>query len=86
MDEKMDSLHEEARAVRGQGPQGYLTINQIGSYLASIMDEEWVLLWWLKIAKMLWKDMGAKSIKEKKKWDNFFKNPKLSGIIWCSIH
>jgi len=45
MDEKMDSLHEEARAVRGQGPQGYLTINQIGSYLASIMDEEWVLLW-----------------------------------------
>jgi hypothetical protein len=35
------------------------------------MDEEWVLLWWLKIAKMLWKAMGAKSIKEKNNWDNF---------------
>jgi hypothetical protein len=35
---------------------------------------------------MLWKDMGAKSIKEKKKWDSFFKNPKLDGILWCSSH
>jgi hypothetical protein len=42
MDEKMDSLHEEAPELRGQGCQGYLTINQVGSYLASIMDEEWV--------------------------------------------
>jgi hypothetical protein len=49
------------------------------------MDEEWVLFWCLK-TKMLWKDMGAKSIKEKKKWDNFFKNPKLDRILWCSSH
>jgi len=77
MNEKMDSLHEEARELTRQGPQGYLTINQVGSYLASIMDEEWVLLLWLKIAKMLWKDMGAKSIKGKKEWNIFFKKPKI---------
>jgi hypothetical protein len=34
---------------------------------------------------MLRKEMGAKSIKEKK-WDNIFKNPKLDGILWCSSH
>jgi len=28
------------------------------------MDEEWVLLWCLRIAKMLFKDMGSKRIKE----------------------
>jgi len=26
MDEKIDSLHEEAGELRGEGPQGYLTI------------------------------------------------------------
>jgi hypothetical protein len=30
---------------------------------------------------LLWKDMGAKSIKEKEKWANFLKNPKLDGIL-----
>jgi hypothetical protein len=30
--------------------------------------------------------MGAKSIKEKLKWDNLKKKPKLDGILWCSSH
>jgi hypothetical protein len=76
MDEKMDSLHEEAPELTGTRPPGLLD-HQVASYLTSIMDEEWVLLWWLEITKMLWKDMGAKSIKGKKKWDNFFRKPKI---------
>jgi hypothetical protein len=48
-------------------------VNQAGSQkntllknLCSLMVECNVLLWWLKIAKMLSKDTGVKSIKEKK--------------------
>jgi hypothetical protein len=59
-------------SLRGERPLGNI-VNQVGSKKNTLLKNLCnltmvcsVFLWWLKIAKMLRKEMGAKSIKEKK--------------------